>query len=517
MKKGSIKNFFSLEEPEKFRPDILGDNKKQNTNTKINTPKSISKFIDENEKDLQKTLSNCFDLIIRKIALFDLNEGKALIVYLSEFCSPDIIENTIISKLNPSANVDISIKDTEEAIKYTIGIKKEDVLEDFDKCVEAILAGNVVIFVDMLKKAFIVNLKKPPMRGIQEPSVEAVIRGPREGFTEDVNTNVSLIRKIIKNKNLKIEKLVIGKETNNDIAICYIENIADEAIVNDVKNRLKKISLNFITDSNYVVEAIEDDTIAIIPTVFRSERPDTIASKIIEGKVAIIVDTSPVVITVPALFVEFMDASDDYYIKYLPATLNKWFRYLGLFITLTLPSIYVSLIDFHQELIPTALTISTIRGRSGVPFPAPIECFLMLSAYDIIREAGLRIPKALGQTVSIVGALILGEAAVRAGIVGAPMIIVVAFAGTSLFTIPSPELNTTVTMLKYIFLILAAAFGIFGLLNGILFFIIYMISRRSFGVPYMYPIAPFCLKRNADTFIRLPTWALDNKFKLFKK
>lgn len=517
MKKGVIKNFFSLEEPEKFHPDILGDNKESNTDINNNIPKSISKFLDENEKNLQNTLSNCSDLVIRKFALFDLNEGKALIVYLSEFCSPDVIENTIISKFNPNSKVDISIKDTEEAIKYTIGVNKENVLEDFDKCVEAILCGNVVIFVDMLRKAFIVNLKKPPMRSVEEPAVESVIRGPREGFTEDINTNVSLIRKIIKNKKLKIEKLVLGKETNSDIAICYIENIADEATVNEVKKRLKKISLNFVMGTNYVLEAIEDDTIAIVPTIFRSERPDTIASKIIEGKVIIIVDGSPVVISVPALFVEFMQATDDYYIKYLPATLNKYFRYLGLFITLTLPAIYVALIDFQQELIPTALTISMVKARSGVPFPAPIECFLMLSAYDIIREAGLRIPKALGQTVSIVGALILGEAAVKAGIVGSPMIIVVAFAGTSLFTIPSPELNTSITMLKYIFLILAAAFGIFGLLNGMLFFAIYMISRRSFGVPYMYPIAPFCLKRNGDTFVRLPTWMLDNKFKLFKK
>lgn len=516
MKKRKIQEFFSLEENEKFNSNILGDNREPQN--KMNTiPKKISKFLDKNEKLIQNIFSNCFDLAIKDISLVYLDERTAFLAYLTEFSSEKTIDDVIISKLNPNSNLNIKFNNIEKTIKYAIGINKYDIVYDFQKCVENILDGKIVIFVDMLEKAFIVDLKKFPTRTLQEPSAESVLRGPRQGFTEDIITNISLIRKLLKNKNLKIERLIVGKETPTTIGVCYIKNLADKKILQEIKHRISKIPLDAILDSNYIVEAIEDDKLTIVPTIFRSERPDTIISKLIEGKFALIIDGSPVVITVPALFVEFMQSPDDYYTNNIVATLNRCFRYLGLFITLTLPAMYVSLLDFHQELLPTSLVISIIKNRSGVPFPALIECFLMLSAYDIIREAGLRIPKSLGQTISIVGALVLGDASVKAGIIGAPIVMIVAFAGISFFTIPSPELNTTITILKYVFLLLSSIFGIFGLINGILFLFIYMTSRRSFGTPYMYPIAPFCLKRNLDVIAKLPNWMLTTKSKLFKK
>lgn len=520
----NIKKFFSLEEPNNFNSEVIGDNKKlihnndgnNNENTK-NIHQYISKILEQNESYIRNVFSNCSDLQIREISLFNLNKGKVLIVYLNELTAQKMVDDAIISRLTLNKNIDIDIKDTEETIKYALGIKNEDIYEELDKCVKAIIDGNVVVFVDMLNKAFLLNLKSPPERSIEEPTNDTAVRGPREGFTESIVKNISLIRKIIKSPNLKTERFIVGKETNTDLAICYLSNLADESIVEEVKSRIRKINLNSVIGSNYVLECIEDDVIAFVPTVYRTERPDTAASKIMEGKVVIIVDGSPVVISVPALFIEFMQSTDDYYLKYIPVTFNRWLRFIGVLLTLTLPGIYVSVLDFHQELVPTALVISIIKSRSGIPLPAVWECFLMLLAYDIIREAGIRVPRNLSQTISIVGALILGEAAVRAGIVGATTIIIVAFAGTALFVIPSVELNTSMAVIKYILLFLSGIFGIFGLVCGILFLSMYMVSRRSFGVPYMYPLAPLNFKRNQDTFIRVPVWKLNEKYKIFKK
>ncbi|MFT8314915.1 MAG: spore germination protein [Clostridium sp.] len=514
-----LKDFFSLKEPQNFDNTVLSysdekkDNK-ENNKKKYNNNQSIYKILEQNENYIKGIFNNCYDLIIREISLYDNNKGKIAIVYLNEFITEKLINDSIIDKFPLKQNTEI--KDIEQSIKYMLAIKDDSICKAFGQCIDAILDGNVVIFSDMLDKAFIANIKEPPQRAIQEPNVENAIRGPREGFTESIAKNISLIRKKIKNTNFKTEKFIVGEETKTDVAICYMDDAVDRKILEEVKARIRKIKISPIA-SNYIVEAINDDPVSLVPTIFKTERPDVAASKLLEGKILIIVDNTPIVLSVPALFVEFMQASDDYYTNYIPATLNRWFRYIGLMISMALPGVYVALLTFHQELIPTPFITTIIRARSGIPLPSMWECFLMLSAYEIIREAGLRIPRTIGQTVSIVGTLILGEAAVRAGIVSAPMIIIVAFVGTALYTIPSPELNSTILFIRYTILFLGGALGIFGVLCGLLFLITYMTSRRSFGVPYMYPFMPFSLKRNQDTIIRIPMEKLDNSIKLFRK
>lgn len=514
-----IKDFFSLKEPRRFDNTVLSysdekkDNK-ENNKEKCNNNQTINKVLEQNENYIKGIFNNCYDLIIREISLYDKNKGRIAIVYLNEFITEKLIIESIIDKFPLKKSTEI--KDIEESIKYTLAIKDDSVCKEFGLCIDAILDGNAVIFSDMLNKAFIANIKEPPQRAIQEPNIESTIRGPREGFTESLAKNVSLIRKKIKNTNFKSQKFIVGEGTKTDVAICYMDDAVDKKILEEVKARIRKIKISPIA-ANYIVETIDDDPVSLVPTIFKTERPDVAASKLLEGKIIIIVDNTPTVLSVPALFVEFMQASDDYYMKYIPATLNRWIRYIGLIMTLTLPGVYVALLTFHQELIPTPLIITIIKSRAGIPLPSMWECFLMLSAYEIIREAGLRIPKTIGQTVSIVGTLILGEAAVRAGIVSAPMIIIVAFVGTALYTIPSPELNSTILFIRYIILFLGGALGIFGVLCGLLFLITYMTSRRSFGVPYMYPFMPFSLKRNQDTIIRMPIEKLDKSIKLFRK
>lgn len=518
-----IKEFFSLEEPENFNNNMLSYNNYKSENYNKNQQyidkyknQSLYKLLEQNEDYIRKAFNNCYDLVMREISLYNSNKGKICIIYLNEFTTEELINDSIIKKFPLDQDNHIKVQEIEESIKRKLAIKDDNICNDFGKCIDGILDGNVLIFSDMLSKAFIVSIKNPPERAIQEPNIEGSMRGPREGFTESLAKNVNLIRKKIKNINFKTEKFVVGKETKTDLAICYIDNAVDHKILEEVRSRIKKIDLNTMA-ANFVSECIEDDKFSIVPMVFKTERPDVAEAKLLEGKIVIVVDNTPVVLSVPALFVEFMQAADDYYTRYLPATLNRWFRYIGLILTLTLPGVYVSLITLHHELIPTQLSITIMEARSGIPLPSVWECFLMLSAYEIIREAGLRIPRTIGQTVSIVGTLILGEAAVRAGIVSAPVIIIVAFVGTSLYTIPSYELNTTILFVRYILLFLGAALGMFGIFCGLLFMITYMTSRRSFGIPYMYPFCPFSLKRNQDTIFRLPIKIMDKTVKLFRK
>jgi spore germination protein KA len=519
-----IKDFFSLKEPENFNNNMLSYNNNESEDNneseysidQYNNNQSLYKLLEQNEDYIRKAFKNCYDLVIREISLYNMDKGKICIIYLNEFTTEELINDSIIKKFPLDKSDYIEINDIEQVIKHKLAIKNDSICNDFGKCIDGVLDGNVLIFSDMLNKAFIVSIKSPPERAIQEPNTESSLRGPREGFTESLSKNVNLIRKKIKNTNFKTEKFIVGKETKTDLVICYIDNAVDHKILEEVRRRIKKIDLNTMA-ANFVSECIEDDKFSIVPMVFKTERPDVAEAKLLEGKIIIIVDNTPVVLSVPALFVEFMQAADDYYTRYIPATLNRWFRYIGLLFTVTLPGAYVSLITLHHELVPTQLTITIIKARSGIPLPSLWECFLMLSAYEIIREAGLRIPRTIGQTVSIVGTLILGEAVVRAGIASAPVIIIVAFVGTALYTIPSYELNVTISFLRYIILFLGAALGMFGIFCGLLFMITYMSSRRSFGVPYMYPISPFSIKRNQDTIFRFPITILDKTVKLFRK
>ncbi|MDD3224371.1 MAG: spore germination protein [Clostridium sp.] len=509
---------FSLEEKDKFNNKFISDNKtiqSGDAEVNINVQQNVSPIIGQNIRNIKIAFNNCFDITIKEIYMLNFNRGKIVVAYLLGLTTEEIVDKIIISKF--PLKKDIDFKDFKTSIISTLGISSENVVKDFNKCIEDILSGNVVVFVDMVEYGFSLNINNPPQRSIEEPNNETVLRGPREGFTESLQKNIGLIRKNIKSRNLKLEKFTVGKDSKKDLAICYISGAADESIVEEVKKRIKSINIKSVLESNYIAECIQDNSISAFPTIYRTEKPDVAASKLLEGKVLIMLEGTPVVLSVPALFVEFMQSADDYYVRSISASLNRGLRYIGIFMTLTLPAIYVALVDFHQELIPTSLAITFINSRSGVPFPAAWECFLMLIFYDIIREAGIRIPKTLGQTVSIVGTLVLGEAAVRAGIVGAPVIIVVGFTGIALFTVPSPELNTSINIIKYVFLFLASILGIIGIIYGMLFILMYLISIRSFGVPYMYPFAPLCIKRNEDTLMRMYIGKLDKLTNLFKK
>lgn len=297
----------------------------------------------------------------------------------------------------------------------------------------------------------------------------------------------------------------------------YINGIVSEGIVKEVHSRLDRIDVDAILESGYIEELIEDETYSPFPTIHHTERPDVIAAALMEGKVAILVDGTPIVMTVPTLFVSFMQTAEDYYQRADVSTLVRLLRYFSIFVSLLAPSLYVAITTFHQEMLPTTLLISLAAQREGVPLPAFIEALLMELAFEILREASVRMPQTIAQSVSIVGTLVIGTAAVDAGIVSAAMLIVVAVTAISSFVLPAFDLALTVRMLRFPMMFLAASFGLFGIIIGVIAIVLHMCSLRSFGIPYMSPLAPYNLSDQKDVFFRMPLWAMFNRPRLINQ
>lgn len=481
--------------------------KSENAHSPQDSENNVSSLLKKNKNYIKRKFQNCSDLSIREIKIANDPKFTAMLVYINNMATSSIIEEAIVHKLTFKYYDNIYKPNSLEYCKYLLGIQDKFIYTDIDAAIESILNGNVAIFVDGLKVVMTIDIKNPPGRDVTEPTVETVVRGPREGFTESIATNLVLLRKRIKSTNFKTESITLGRETKTNVTIVYLSNVAKEKTVNELKERLKKIDVDAILVNNYIKEYIEDEPLWGVPTVYASERPDVITSKILSGRIAIITDGTPLVLTVPAIFMEFLINNEDFYLNFITATLTRWLRYLSFFMSLTLPGFYIAITTFHQELIPTPLLVSFIKARSSVPYPALLECFLLLVVYEILREAGLRMPKAVGQAISVVGALVLGQSAVEAGLVSTPMVIVVATTAIASFTIPSTDMYETLLLPRFVLLFLGGTLGLLGLICGMIILVIKLISVRSFGVPYMEPIAPLIKSELPDIAMRRPIWS----------
>jgi spore germination protein KA len=372
----------------------------------------------------------------------------------------------------------------------------------------SILSGETVILVDGYPYGFALNTIGGNNRAVEEPTTQSVVRGPREGFNESISTNISLIRKRIKSPNLWLETMTIGKVTQTAIGVMYINGIVNDKLIAEVNERLERIDIDGILESGNIEELIQDETFTPFPTLYNTERPDVIAAGLLEGRVAILVDGTPFVLLAPALFVQFYQSAEDYYQRAEFASLIRILRYICFFISLLGPSLYIGITTFHQELLPSSLLFSLAAQREGIPFPAFVEALLMEITFEILREAGVRLPKTVGQAVSIVGALVIGQAAVEAGLVSPAMVIVVAITAISNFVIPAFNMGISIRIIRFLLMVLAASFGLFGVTVGLIGIVQHLCSLRSFGVPYMSPMAPFIFADQKDTILRLPQWGL---------
>ena len=372
--------------------------------------------------------------------------------------------------------------------------------------IESVLSGDTVLMIDGHDEALVLSTKGWEKRAITEPASEVVVRGPREGFVESLQTNTSLLRRRIRNPNLTFEVMRIGRQTRTDVCIAYLKGIAAASLITEIKRRLKRINTDSILESGYIEEFIEDAPFSIFPTVARSERPDAVAGKILEGRAAILIAGTPFVLTVPMLLIEVFQSPEDYYARSYYGSLVRLVRYTAFGFSLLLPAIYVALVSFHQDLIPTPLLITLAAAREGLPFPPVIEALVMGLIFEILREAGIRLPRPIGQAVSIVGALVIGQAAVSAGLVGAPMVIVVALTAIASFVIPT--LADATAFLRIVLTIMAGLLGAFGITIGLLVLLIHLASLRSFGAPYLSPVGPFIAGDLKDVIVRVPWWAM---------
>ncbi|MFJ7826468.1 spore germination protein [Psychrobacillus sp. NPDC096623] len=483
-----------------------------------NEKQTLKTSLQDNIKTVKDTVGESTDIIIREIRIGKEGVLKAGLIYtdglsyapnihdfILESLMLDIKDTDLENKLIPNPKLINMIKD----FAMTVGEIKD--VSKFDDLFLSLLSGDVIFLIDGYSEGLTIGNKHWAERGVTESTTQTVIRGPREAFSENVRINTSLIRRKIKDPQLWLESKIIGKRTKTNIAVMYIKGVANEKVVEEVHLRLNRIDIDGILESGNIEELIQDAQMSTFPTVYNSERPDVVASAILEGRVAILIDGTPFVLTVPALFVEFFQSSEDYYQRAGLTSLVRILRFISFGISLLAPALFIAATTFHQEMIPTSLVINLAAQREGVPFPAFIEALIMEVTFEILREAGLRMPRAIGSAMSIVGAFVIGTAAVEAGMISAAMVIVVSITAIASFVSPTYDMAMSVRILRFVFMGLAASFGLFGITVGLIALILHLCSLRSFGIPYMYPLAPFNISDQKDTLIRLPIWKMSTR------
>jgi spore germination protein KA len=382
-----------------------------------------------------------------------------------------------------------------------------EIVQTLPEIISSCLAGDTVLLVDGCAGGLVIDSKGWAKRSVTEPQTETVVRGPREGFTEDLRTNTAMIRRKIRSGQLRVDHMTIGQKTQTSICVMYLSDVADPKVVDTVKSRLNALNVDSVLESGYIEEYIEDAPFSPFNTIGYSEKPDVVAARVLEGRVAIVVDGTPFVLTVPMLFIESFQTAEDYYVRPLYASLIRILRFIAYFITVFAPAVYIALTAFNPELIPTTLLLTIANAREGTPFPVFLEAAILMLACEILREAGVRLPRPVGQAISVVGALIMGEAAVAAGIVGAPVVIVIAITAVAGFIVPAQ--NDSTFVMRMVMMVLAATIGIYGIVMGFLMLLLYIGSLTSFGTPYF---DGFSWTNNLqDSLVRMPLWSMTRR------
>lgn len=463
---------------------------------------------DERLEWLQQELVRCSDLIIHTFHAGP--ELKCALVFFRGIIDKNTVQDEVLRNLF-TLDPDDAAKFREQLFEYKwLSVTDLNVITDPQKGLTAILEGHALLLVDGDRRMLEIPAASFEKRAIEEAPNESVIRGPRESFIEDLDVNIRLLRKRIKTPAFKIESMEIGVQTKTKVAIVYMQGICKPELLEEVKKRLSEIRIDGVIGSSYLEEFLKDSPFSPFPQMQYTERPDATAASLLEGRVAILVDGTPIALMAPVTLFMLMQATEDYFQHYVAATWIRWIRYVFLVVSLVLPSTYIAVTTFHPEIIPSNLLITIAASREIVPFPALVEAFIMEIAFEALREATVRIPKAIGQSVSIIGALIIGTAAVQAGIVSAFMVIIVSLTGIASFISPHFDLGLAFRLLRFPIMILSGMFGLFGLACGLIFIYIHLINLRSFGMPYLSPLTPLKIADLKDTFIRVP-WPYMNR------
>lgn len=449
------------------------------------TQQGIPPKIEDCEQLVKKLFNNSFDVVVQQ---FDTAKEKALIVFIDGLINKDLIDRDVIKPLKSpqfDGNLSLAFKTVYEET------------DDISEFVKFVLAGFTAVFYTGSKKAYLFELRQWNQRTVAEPDAEAVIRGPKEGFTENIRTNTALIRRKLKNQRLVIENKTFGRQTSTPVEIMYIEGIVNKRVLDEIKKRLDKIDTDMILESGEIEQYICENVFSPISGIGLTQKPDIVAGRILEGRVAILVDGTPHVLTAPELFIENLHTDEDYYSRPTNAAFMRVLRFMALFITILLPGLSIAILTFHHEMVPAVFLTSVIVASLKTPMPLMAEVFVLTLMFELLREAGTRMPKAVGSAITIVGSLIIGEAAVSAGIVGEPIVIVVAITAVASFMIPN--LLEFIIIYRAVFWFLGGIMGLVGIGTGILIMLTHLASTDSFGIPIL---SSFSRQELKDSIIR---------------
>lgn len=462
--------------------------------------------LDKNVALIEKYVGEYADLLIRRLEV----EGRpvAALVYFDGMTDKTAVSEFIVKPLlqRPEQLLGKTTEQIAAACLYVADWQTADNDQDF---MNSIFAGDCGVLFAGSTCALITDLKGFERRGISEPQTEIVVRGSREGFIENMKTNMSMLRRRIKTPNLCFENMQLGTETNTSICLTYIRGLADPQLVQQVKDRLNSIEIDGVLESGYLEQLIEDEPFSPFPTVANSEKPDKVVAKLLEGRVGIMVDGTPFVLTVPTLFVESFQSAEDYYSRPYMVSMVRFLRFFAFIFAVYGPALYIAITGFHIELIPANLMLNMWQAAGSTPLSAGWSVFFYALVYEVVREGGIRLPRPVGAAISIVGGLVIGDMAVQAGLISAPVVIIVAFTAIAMFVVDA--LTDAATILRFVFIFLSWWLGFWGLLLGTLLLLLHLVSLESFGVAYFAPFAPLLPYQLRDTVVRFPLWLLGRR------
>jgi len=475
---------------------------------------NLSARLEKNVDLLRANFNDCFDVTFRFFRI--RQQQEAVLIFFNGLVSIEEVNKNLLAPLMELSTDDGGSENGGllDLVGKKIPVADVKEIKTPTEATHEILSGQTVLLLDGETSALSFNLRMHEKRAIEEPPSESNLRGPRDAFIESLEVNTAILRQRIKSHQLKMRLYQLGRRTNTNVVVAYVENVADPTLLEEIENRLRRIDIDGIIDAGYIEELIEDNPFTPFPLTLVTERPDVVCANLLEGKAAILVDGSPQALVVPTTLFSLLQSPDDYYSRYWVGTAIRWLRYFFFSLSLILPSLYVAIMTYHQEMIPTNLLIRIAASRDQVPFPALMEALLMEVMFEALREAGVRLPKQIGQAVSIVGALVIGDAAVAAGLVSPSMVLIVAITGIASFTIPRYNISIALRLLRFPMMLLAGIIGILGIMLGLIFIVVHLATLRSFGVPYMSPLGPTVQSDMKDVLVRSPTWMWNTRPRL---
>lgn len=475
---------------------------------------AVSRNIRDNEKYIRKRCEGCADIQIRPMQLGQGKKLSCLVVYIETAVSNMILEDSMIGRMvnrlydAPADQIPKLLREN------ALGISDVQELEDMEGAMKAMLAGNAIFFFDTYDKALKIGAKGYPNMGVNKAESEKVLRGSKEGFSESEKTNTALIRKRIRSTKLKVEEMQVGTRSDTMVALVYMEGLVYDDLLEEIRERLNSCEIDGVLDTGVLEQMAEENWLSPFPQFETTERPDKAAMELLNGRVAVLCDNSPSALLVPTTLNSFLQVTEDRYNRFELASFQRMLRYAAIVLALLISGIYLAVINFHTQILPTRLLLSFAEARRGVPFPSILEVLFMEIAFELIREAGVRMPGPLSGTIGIVGGLIIGDAAVSANLVSPMAVVVVAVSALSSFAIPDETFSTPFRLLKYGFIFLGGLLGIFGIICGMYLLLGHLSGLKSFGIPYLMPFVGKGLedyKDERNSVWRAPFWWMNRR------